>query len=155
MLGHDKTIRLIRSGSIRPPIKPSKGQSGMLLAIDHSVAGSMTAQPPGSRLSALWFEANRWPHQWGGILLLCRSAVIVFYSSSRQGGLFSRSGPQQQLAVCKTSKECSRNEIWLQWKSDIWNWSIFSGQRQIILQKRYHPRRRLCWILPKSCCFIS
>ena len=87
----------------------------------------------------------------GGVLLLCRE----FYSPSGQGGLFSRSGPQQLLAVCKTSKTCSRNKIWLQWKSDIWNWSIFSGQRQIILQKRYHPRRRLSWILPKSCCFIS
>ena len=42
------TSRLIGSGSIRPPVRPSKGQ-----AIDHSVAGSMTAQPPGIRPSAL------------------------------------------------------------------------------------------------------
>ena len=41
------TSWLIGSGPIRPPIRPSKGQSGVLQAIDHSVAGSMTAQPPG------------------------------------------------------------------------------------------------------------
>ena len=41
------------------------------------------------------------------------------------------------------------------WKSEIWNWSIFWGLRQIILQKSYHPRRRLYWILPKCYCFIS
>ena len=29
--------------------------------------------------------ANRWPH-WGGVLPLCRGAVGVFYSPSRQGG---------------------------------------------------------------------
>ena len=53
VLGHDKTSRLIGSDSIRPPVRPSKGQSSVLQAIDHSVARSMTAQPPGSRLSAL------------------------------------------------------------------------------------------------------
>ena len=47
------TSRLIESGSIRPPVRPSKGQSGVLQVIDHSVAGSMTAQPPGIRPSAL------------------------------------------------------------------------------------------------------
>ena len=47
------TSRLIGSGPIRPPIRPSKGQSDVLQAIDHSVAGSMTAQPPGIRPSAL------------------------------------------------------------------------------------------------------
>ena len=41
------------SGPIRPPVRSSKGQSDVLLAIDHSVAGSMTAQPPGIRPSAL------------------------------------------------------------------------------------------------------
>ena len=46
------TSRLIGSGPIRPPVGPSKGQSGVLQAIDHSVAGSMTAQPPGIRPSA-------------------------------------------------------------------------------------------------------
>ena len=47
------TSRLIGSGPIRPPVRPSKDQSGVLQAIDHSVAGSMTAQPPGIRPSAL------------------------------------------------------------------------------------------------------
>ena len=35
------------------PIWPNKGQSGVLQVIDHSVTGSMTAQPPGFRPSAL------------------------------------------------------------------------------------------------------
>ena len=48
---HDQPID--RIGPIRPPVRPSKGQSGVLQAIDHSVAGSMTAQPPGIRPSAL------------------------------------------------------------------------------------------------------
>ena len=47
------TNRLIGSGPIRPPVRPSKDQSGVLQAIDHSVAGSMTAQPPGFHPSAL------------------------------------------------------------------------------------------------------
>ena len=47
------TSRLIGSGPIRPPVRPSKDQSGVLQAIDHSVAGSVTAQPPGIRPSAL------------------------------------------------------------------------------------------------------
>ena len=53
MLGHVRTSRLIGSGPIRPPVRPSKGQSDVLQAIDHSVAVSMTAQPPGIRPSAL------------------------------------------------------------------------------------------------------
>ena len=53
VLGHVGTSRLIGSGPIRPPVSPSKGQSDVLQAIDHSVTGSMTAQPPGIRLSAL------------------------------------------------------------------------------------------------------
>ena len=47
------TSRLIGSGPVQPPVRPSKGQSGVSQAIDHSVAGSMTAQPPGIRPSAL------------------------------------------------------------------------------------------------------
>ena len=47
------TSRLIGLGPIRPTVRPSKGQSGVLQAIDLSVAGSMTAQPPGIRPSAL------------------------------------------------------------------------------------------------------
>ena len=57
VLGH-KTSRLIGLGPIRPPVRPSKGQSSVLQAIDHSVAGSMTAQLPGSRPSALWVTAH-------------------------------------------------------------------------------------------------
>ena len=53
VLRHDKTSRLIGSGPIRPPLRQSKGQSRVLQAIDDSVAGSMTAQPPGSHPSAL------------------------------------------------------------------------------------------------------
>ena len=53
VLGHDKTSRLIGSGPIRTPVRPSKGQSSVLQAIDHTVAGSMTAQPPGSHPSVL------------------------------------------------------------------------------------------------------
>ena len=39
------TSRLIGLGPIRPPVRPSKVQSRVLQAIDHSVTGSMTAQP--------------------------------------------------------------------------------------------------------------
>ena len=53
MLGHVGTSRLIGSGPIRPPFRPSKGQSDVLHAIDHSVTRSMTAQPPGIRPSTL------------------------------------------------------------------------------------------------------
>ena len=45
--------RLIGSGPIRLSVRPSKGQNGVLQAIDHSVAGSMTAQTPGFRPSVL------------------------------------------------------------------------------------------------------
>ena len=81
MPGHDKTSRLIGSGPIRPPVRPSKGQSSVLQAIDHSVAGSMTAQPPGSRPSALRVAAHGQQ-----VAPLCIGAVGVFYSPSRQGG---------------------------------------------------------------------
>ena len=47
------TSRLIGSGWIWPTVRPSKGQSDVLQAIDHSVTGSMTAQPPGIRPSTL------------------------------------------------------------------------------------------------------
>ena len=58
VLGHDKTSQLIESGRIQPPLRPSKGQSSVLQAIDHSVARSMTAQPPGSHSSALRVTAH-------------------------------------------------------------------------------------------------
>ena len=72
--------------------------------------------------------------------------------------LFSRSGPQLQMAVSKPQKNVLGKEILHQWRSDIGNWGIFWSQRQIILLKRhwifrealelvYHPKSRLCcWI---------
>ena len=68
--GHDKTSRLIGSGPIRPPVRPSKGQSSVLQAIDHSVAGSMTAQPVLAPYRSPP-TANRRLH-WGGITPLQR-----------------------------------------------------------------------------------
>ena len=76
MLGHVGTSRLIRSYPIQPPVRSSKGQSGVLQAIDISVAGSMTAQPPGIRPSALCVATHG--HQmaslwgWGGLSSLQR-----------------------------------------------------------------------------------
>ena len=77
VLGHDKTSRLIGSG----PIRPSKGQSSVLQAIDHSIAGSLTVQPPGSRPSALRVAAHgqRWSH-WVGSY--SSSEVQSAYSTS-------------------------------------------------------------------------
>ena len=49
--------------------------------------------------------------------------------------LFSRSGPQRLLAVCRPQKNASGKEIWLQW-SDIGNWVVFWDQRLIVLQKK-------------------
>ena len=89
VLGHDKTSRLIGSGPIRPHVRPSKGQSSVLQFIDHSVAGSMTAQPPGSRPSALGVAAHRKQAVPLLVLPLCRGAVGVFYSPSRQGACAS------------------------------------------------------------------
>ena len=70
--------------------------------------------------------------------------------------LFSRSGPQRLLVVWRPQKNGPGKEIWLQWRSDIGNWGVFWGQRQIVQQKRhriakealesvYPPRRKLCW----------
>ena len=70
--------------------------------------------------------------------------------------LFSWSSPQQLPAVCRPQKNAPEKKMWLQWRSDIGNWGVFWGQRQIVLQKShqivrealesvYHPRRRLCW----------
>ena len=59
VLGHDETSRLIGSGLLDPPpVRPSRGQSSVLQATDHSVAGSMTTQPPGFRSSALRVTAH-------------------------------------------------------------------------------------------------
>ena len=69
--------------------------------------------------------------------------------------LFSRAGSQGLLAVCRPQKNAPGKEIWFQWKSDIGNWGVFSGQRQFVRQKKhrndreafqsvYHHRERLC-----------
>ena len=51
--------------------------------------------------------------------------------------LFSKSGPQELQAVCRPQKKVQEKEIWFQWRSDIGNWGIFWGQRQIVQQKRH------------------
>ena len=43
--------------------------------------------------------------------------------------LFSRSGPQRLLAVCRPQKNAQGKEIWLQRRSDIGNWGVFWSQR--------------------------
>ena len=48
--------------------------------------------------------------------------------------LFTKSDPQQLLAVGRPQKNASGEEIWLQWWSDIGNWGGFWGQK-IVLQK--------------------
>ena len=101
MLGHVGTSRLIGSGPIRPPVRPSKGQSDVLQAIDHSVAGSMTAQPPGIRPSALRVTTHgQQVASLEGVLPLCRGAVGVFYSPSRQGEVIDRVlGAQSEFSI--------------------------------------------------------
>ena len=65
-------------------------------------------------------------------------------------------GPQWLLAVCRPQKNVPGKEIWLQWRSDIENWGVVWGQRQINQQKRHqivrevlewvhHPRKKPCW----------
>ena len=44
--------------------------------------------------------------------------------------------PQWLIAVCRPQKNAPEKEIWLPWRSDIRNWGVFWGQRQIILQKK-------------------
>ena len=48
---HDQPV--VRIGPTWLPIQPSKGQSGVLQVTDHSIAGSLTAQPPESCPSTL------------------------------------------------------------------------------------------------------
>ena len=50
--------------------------------------------------------------------------------------LFSISDRQRLLAICRLQKNAPGKEIWLQWRSDIGNWGVFWGQRQIVLQKK-------------------
>ena len=75
----DQPIDWIRS--IRPSVRSSKGQSGVLQAIGHSVTRSMTAQPPGFCPSALWVATHsQQVASLVGVLPLCRGAVGIFYS---------------------------------------------------------------------------
>ena len=47
-----------RIGPIRPPVRPSKDQIGVLQAIHHSVTESMTAHPPEIHPSVLWVATH-------------------------------------------------------------------------------------------------
>ena len=63
--------------------------SGELQIIDHSVAGSMTAQPPGFRLSPLRVATHgQQMVPFGGVLPLCKGGFGIFHSPSRQGNVF-------------------------------------------------------------------
>ena len=55
--------------------------------------------------------------------------------------LFSRTGLQWLLAVCKPQKNAAGKEIGLQWRSDIKNWGVFWGQRQITLYKKKKKKK--------------
>ena len=75
-----------RIGPIRPYVRPSKGQSGVLQAIDHSVTWSMTAKPPGSFPSALRVATHsQLVMALDGVLFLSWGAVGVFYSPIQWG----------------------------------------------------------------------
>ena len=63
-----------------------------------------------------------------------KTTWIAFRTASTPT-LSSRSGHKRLLVVCRPQKNAPGEEIWLQWRSDIRNWGIFWGQRQIILQK--------------------
>ena len=86
----------------------------------------------------------------------CWKTTWIALQIASAPSLFSRSGPQRLLAVCKLQKNAPEKEIWLHWRNDIGNWGVFWSQRQIIQQKRhwivrealesvYYPRRRSCW----------
>ena len=70
--------------------------------------------------------------------------------------VFSGSGSQRLLPARRPKSNAPGKEIWLEWRSDCRNWSLFWGQRQIVPQKRhrnirealewmYHSWRRLYW----------
>ena len=62
--------------------------------------------------------------------------------------LFSRSGPQWLLTVCRPQKNAPGKEIWFQWRSNIGNWGVPQKRHQIVrevLESVHHSRRRLCW----------
>ena len=143
MLGHDKTGRLIRPGPIRQPVRPSKGQSGVLQTIDHSVAGSITAQPPESHLSTLWVAANRWPYQVG-CLTPRRGAVGIFYSPSRQGEYSPYLAPSNYWLFARPQKNAPRKKFGSNEKVKSETEAYFEAKDKSFYKKRDHPRRRLC-----------
>lgn len=63
-------------------------------------------------------------------------AQIAFWFAS-SSTVFTGSRSQQLLPVCRPEKNAPKEDIWLKWRSDCRNWSLFWGQRQIILQKRH------------------
>ena len=91
-----------------------------------------------------------------------KTTWIALWIASAPSPLFFRSDPQRLLAVYRPLKNAPGKEIWLQWRSDIGNWGIFWGLRQILLQKShwiirealesvYHSRRRLLMNKVKFC----
>ena len=81
--GRDQPID--RIGTIWPPVRPSRGQCGVLQAIDPSVVRPVTAQPPGLKTSALRFtmHGQQVALLEGGVLPLCKGVVGILYSPSR------------------------------------------------------------------------
>ena len=65
----------------------------------------------------------------------CKTTWIALRITSAPT-LFSRSGPQKLLAVCRPQKNSPGKEIWRQWRSDIGNWGVFRNQRRALLQKK-------------------
>ena len=53
------------------------------------------------------------------------------------------SGSQKLLAVYRPQNNAPGKEIWPQGRSDIGNWGVFWGQRQIVLQKRHQIVREV------------
>ena len=75
--------------------------------------------------------ANRSPH-WGGVLPLCRCAVGVFYSPSRQGNVDF----EAMLQTTEVNVESSTKRISDQWgSSPSWPWQ--KHQEQLNCVSRY------------------
>ena len=126
----------------------SKNYIALLVHLKEEIAKKMTTNEEGK--SALS------PRQCTMSQVDCNKTTWIALQIASTPTLFSRSGLQWLLAVCRPQKNAPGKEIWLQWRSDIGNWGVFWGKRQIVLQKRYwivkealesvyHPGRRLCW----------
>ena len=102
MLGHDQPIDRIRP--LRPPVLPSKSQSWVLQLksfLTASVAGSRTAQAPGSRPQVLGV-ANRW-RRWS------REALTPRQRCSRY---ILRHQPIRRLWIAISIKKIKLNKCW-------------------------------------------